>query len=81
MRIPHNSVPSILREAIDRKKSVQFSYYDDAWEKTTRMVKPIRFEVKNKEMYLRAFCNLRKERSTFDVRKISDLKIIEDDKK
>ena len=64
---------SLLKHAILNTKVVSFDYYSSYGEKTTRSVEPLQLWFKDKNWYLKAFCELKESYRIFRLSRIKNL--------
>ena len=70
------SLPPLLEEALKSKKNIQLSYLSGAGEESRRVVIPIKIINRHDYLYLEAFCQLRNEKRTFRLDRITKMKLI-----
>lgn len=67
-----------LREAILNKKVLQFDYYGQYGEMTSRTVEPLQLVFKDYTWYLKGFCRLRKDMRLFKVLRMKRVRILQE---
>ncbi|MBO5054826.1 MAG: YafY family transcriptional regulator [Lachnospiraceae bacterium] len=67
-----------LREAILNKKVLQFDYYGQYGEMTSRTVEPLQLVFKDYTWYLKGFCSLRKDVRLFKVLRMKRVRILQE---
>ena len=76
----YREIFNLLQDAIISRSVVTIEYNDYKDNKTTRGIMPLRFEMIERKsnfydrLYLKAFCNLRKDERVFAVYRISSIK-------
>lgn len=67
-----------LKESIIHKKAVEFTYDSSRQEKLTRRVYPLKLVFKGQSWYLYGYCTLRNDSRFFKLRRINDLKMLDE---
>lgn len=70
-----DSIFSNIKSAIFQNKKICFNYYNSFGEKSERLVEPLKLVFKNKDWFLYAYCNLRKDFRFFKLTRIKNLKL------
>lgn len=70
------ALPPLLEEALRSKTSIQISYFSGNGEETRRVVMPLKIINRHDYMYLEAFCQLRNEKRTFRLDRITKMKLL-----
>ena len=71
-----------IQDAIIDNKHIKITYKDYHEQSSTRVIKPIRFEMVERKsnfydrLCIKGYCNLRKEDRVFAIFRIKDLKIL-----
>lgn len=65
----------LINQALNEKKDISFSYFSQKEEWTRRVASPIGWETRHGYQHIRAYCYLREEDRSFNVRRISRLRI------
>jgi len=69
-------LPPLLEEAIKSKKNLHLCYMSGTGEETRRVVVPIKIISRHDYFYLEAFCQLRNEKRTFRLDRITKMKLL-----
>jgi DNA polymerase-3 subunit epsilon len=72
----YHNLPPMLEEAIRAKKNVHLCYLGRNGEETRRVVKPLKIVNRYDYLCLEAFCQLRNEKRTFRLDRITKMKIL-----
>jgi len=70
------SLPPLLEEAIRSKKNLHICYLSGSGDETRRIVMPIKIISRFDYLYLEAFCQLRNEKRTFRLDRVTKMKLI-----
>lgn len=68
-----------IQKAIADKEDVEFDYTSQEGEKTHRKITPQRFENRHGWLHVKGFCHLRNAERTFNIRRMRNLKVKDDD--
>lgn len=71
------SLPPAIEEAIGSGKKLKIKYIASNGEETLRVIEPIEVNASEDYLYLRAWCDLRKEQRTFRFDRIIEMKLDE----
>ncbi len=67
---------NLIKEAILRKKALEFVYYNSKGIESKRVVYPLQIYFKSRAWYLRAFCKGKHDYRLFKISRISEIKIL-----
>jgi len=70
------SLPPLLEEAIKSKKNIHICYLSGSGEESSRVVIPLKIITRFDYLYLEAFCQLRNEKRTFRLDRITKMKLL-----
>ncbi|NLV29359.1 MAG: WYL domain-containing protein [Erysipelotrichaceae bacterium] len=76
---PYSNRIKILRRAIEEGLIIHFSYRKRDGERSTRSFKPQRFKSYGRSLCIEGWCYLRKDKRTFAVTRMSQVKIVSND--
>lgn len=66
----------LINQALEENEELSFSYLNEDEEWNRHVVTPLNWETHQDHRHIRAYCHLRDEKRSFDVRRISKLKML-----
>lgn len=67
-----------IKEAVIGNQVIEFEYYNSNGEKSKRQAEPFRLWFKSKSWYLKAYCRKSKAMRVFKIRRMRNIKVIEE---
>lgn len=68
----------LIKEAILKKKVLEFIYYSSYGEETKRKIEPLQLYFKDKAWYLNAYCRLKQDYRLFKISRMKDIKLLDE---